>query len=581
MNRLDASKAPRWRVVVRAGILLGLVLLVAGFIVRDIRGRAFVEEDYIAWALWGLGAALTAGGVGLEWRNLLSLLKGRRAAERLNFGLVVLLTLAMAGLVCYISTRRFTRMDWTGGAEHRLHSQTENILDALDSDVRAVVIYRSMEPWDVTVFGWVYDMLEEFRSRSAHVQVETIDLNAADSQRRLDELLTRLGVQDLVAPCVVMVTEGTHQVIPFEKMIQSGLGPMAPPDEFSGEAAFSGALIKLTEQHKAVVYALTGHGEQPLEPQSTQAAGTASRSLSRVVQALERDLYEVKPLNLALEGRVPEDCAALIIAGPRAPLQGAEITAIREYLDERGGSALIMADSRYTPGVETNVAELLEPYGIRVHDEAVGVNPQLYLTGAVLRGVAEAMVPVDTEQLPQHPAATDVRFYNVILEQPCPLEITEPQPRAGLRTRPLLTGIPSSWAETDFESVKEGRAEFEPAEDVARPVVLGALVEPQKPSSPAAGMEPAEGPRIVVLGSSGSFLDHVVQMVRGNLFLITNSINWMAGRTHMLGIPPKSMELDIVPVSFAELLAGRYVFIGALPVATIVLGIAVWLTRRR
>lgn len=581
MRRIEARKTPRWRVVVRAGILLGLVLLVAGFVVRDIRARAFVQKDYVAWALWALGAVLTAGGLALEWRNLLRMVKGRNAAERVNFGLVVVLSLAMAGLICYISTRRFTRMDWTGGAEHRLHSQTENILEALDRDVRAVVVYRSMEPWDVTVFGWVHDMLEEFTSRSPQIKVETIDLNAAGSQRRLDDLLVGLGVQDLVAPCVVMATEETHEVIPFEKMVEGGRGPMAMPDTFSGEAAFSSALAKLTERRQAVVYALTGHGERPLEAEGAQPSGAASRSMSRIAQALEKDLYKVKPLNLALEGRVPEDCAALIIAGPRAPLQGAEITAIREYLDERSGSALVMVDSTFSPGVETNIGRLLEPYGIRVRDGAVGVNPQLYLTGAGLQGVAEATVPVDMQRLPDHEAATDVKFYNVVLERPCPLEIAEGQPRAGLRTRQLLTGVSSSWGETDFESVKQQTAEFEPAEDVGRPVVIGVLVEPQPQAPTAPGTEPQEGPRIVVLGSSSSFLDHVVQMVRGNLFLVANSINWMAGRSHMLGIPPKSMELDLVRVSSAELLASRYVFIGAIPAAIIALGIGVWFTRRR
>ncbi|MGD8241001.1 MAG: GldG family protein [Armatimonadota bacterium] len=582
-------ETPRWQTVVRAGIFLGLVLLVAGFIVRHIRLRAAVMTDYVALGLWIVGGLLVCVGVALNFGALLRAFRRPRTAEGLNFALVVLLVMAMGGLVCYISTRRFARMDWTGRGTHRLHSQTVNILRALDRDIDVTVLYRSMNPWDMAVYGYVFDMLEEFKSRSPRVHVSTLDLSAEGSQGRLDELLVDLDVQNLMVPAVVLASHESHHAVPFDKIAESSKGPMSPPDTFKGEAAFAGALTKLTEMEKTVLYALTGHGERPLEagrtaPMGGEAAsvlGDRARSLSHVVKALEKDYYEVRPLDLATEGEVPGDCAALLVVGPRAPLTEREIQAIRRYLDEHKGSAIFMVDSRIQPNVGTNVGELLAAYGIRCHDGAVGVSPQLYLTQQGVRGIPETNVPVDSARLPEHASTTELKYYRSVFINPCPLEVMEKEPARGLRAKALLTGVESSWGESDVQSAEDQTAEYSPEEDVSKPVVVGAVVEPFTPPYASPGAPTPEGPRIIVLGSSQSFLNYVLDTVPGNLYLLTNAVNWMAGKVHMLGIPAKTMDFKQVQLTESQLLAARYVFIGVLPGCVVLLGIGVWLLRRR
>ena len=90
-----------------------------------------------------------------------------------------------------------------------------------------------------------------------------------------------------------------------------------------------------------------------------------------------------------------------------------------------------------------------------------------------------------------------------------------------------------------------------------------------------------EGPKLLVIGSSDSFINGVAERYPANLILLRNAVNWMAGKTHMLGIPPKSMEMNFAQASESRIMAGRYIFIGGLPACIIVLGLAVWLVRRR
>lgn len=598
---MGTGKLPRWQFLTRVGILLGLVLLVAGFMVRDIRAAAFVQTDYVALGLWIAGLVLAVGGVVVNYRMVLGLVAARRTGERVNFALVVLLVLALAGLLCYISTRRFARVDWTaidavtGLRKHELHSQTENILRSLDADVEVTLLYffTDIPALNQEIGYWLNttrDMLEEFKARTGRVTVQEIDWTLSESQDTYQRFLRLLDEDSLPGRCVVFATSESHQVVPYDKTMRMARGGGWP--DFTGEDAFATALVKLTEQEKVTVYALTGHGEKPLEaeqpalmptPMGREATDTRSDprySLSRLVKELRNDNYEVKPLNLAVEGSVPEDCAALLIAGPTTPLTEAEIKALRTYFDDRNGGALILLDPQPVTRSASNLKALLADYGVRVHLDAVGVTNMQTPLGLL----QTEEVPVPGEGLPDHAITSGLKGHTLVLQYACPVEVTGPA-LGGMLVAERLLPAPASWGEMDYQPRARRAAEYDPGQDVAPPIAVGAVVGPQMPPQagpmPPIPAEDLPGPRLVVIGSSLSFVNAVVEMQPANLYLLQNSINWMAGKMHMLGIPPKSMELNLVHVTDSQIRASRYIFIGVVPACIIALGIGVWLVRRR
>lgn len=589
---MGKEQVPRLRVITRVCMVLGLVLLVAGFAVRDIRAAGFVQTDYVALGLWIAGAILAGGGITANYRVLVRFVAGGRATERLNLAAVVVLSLALAAMLCYITTRRFARMDWTGKRTYSLHSKTKNILRELDRDVEATVIYAP--DTQVLILWWLdttLTMLEEFRALSSHITVKELDWTLPENLTKVEGLRQRLGEQSLPATCVVLAGPDSHQIVPYEKTVEGASAQEVPA--FTGEDAFASALVRLTEKEKVIIYALTGHGERPLEAeeplpmaalrgeQPLDTASDPSLSLSRVVKELRNDSYEVKPLNLVVEGAVPDDCAALLIAGPRTALAEKEVEALEDYLDNRNGSAVFLVDSEVLPDVQTNVDDLLLKYGVQLRTDAIGVFMARNIFGQL---VLDATVPVQAEGLARHPATSGLANYTIWFKQPCPIQIAEPQPRPMLSAQPLLTGIQSSWGETDIGPDEPQEVEFTPGRDAGRPAVVGAVVQPTVPPGtapmPMLGRD-VQGPRLIVLGSSLSFVNAVVEQCPENVYLLQNCVNWMAGRMHMLGIPPKRMELNVVSVSESEIRAARYIFIGGLPACIIALGIGVYLLRRR
>jgi hypothetical protein len=577
---MGKERATRVQVIARVGFLLGLVLLMGSFVMEDIRSQGWMQAKDLSTTLWLAGAALVLAGAAYNWRALARAFARRRTAEGANLGLTVVLALSLVALLCYISTRRFARLDWTGKRKYTLYSQTRNILRGLDRDVEAVVIAAQMEdPRLNMAMDSALDILQEFRSETTRVTVREVNFMLPEGQAEVENLRQRLGEQPDV-PSVVFVTANSHEIVPLGKVV----GVSERGFEFAGEDAFAGALKKLTEGQKGVVYFLAGHGEwameaaepQPMQPEQDTAG--AAYSLSRMVGALKRDNYEVKPLNLA--GEVPADCSVLIIAGPKAPLPEAELKALRAYLADRNGAAVVLMDPVLVAGAATNLGEVLADYGVRVRTDAVGMTVLRTALGSFI----SHETPVWPEEMARHDVTTGLQNYKVVLSYACPLEVIE-ETGDTTAARKLLTGPEEYWGERDYRPDSREAPAYDSSRDVAPPLVLGAVVEPAGPPPP--GMIPpqsaqgAQGPRIVVIGSARSFVNAVVEGEPANLYLVENAVNWMAGKLHMLGIPPRTLEYSPTSVSAAQIAAARYAFIGVLPACIIALGIGIWILRRR
>jgi ABC-type uncharacterized transport system involved in gliding motility auxiliary subunit len=143
-----------------------------------------------------------------------------------------------------------------------------------------------------------------------------------------------------------------------------------------------------------VVYIVQGHGE----PEITN---TERNGFSQAKEALEKANYDTKPLPLARQGKVPDDAAVLILAGPRNDLFPPEIDALDAYLG-RGGKLLAMINPPFPEKTQPeSVKKLLGKYGFALREDLViELNPigQLFGIGPQVPIVHHHAVPAH----PQH-----------------------------------------------------------------------------------------------------------------------------------------------------------------------------------
>src|SRR4030095_1083442 len=81
---------------------------------------------------------------------------------------------------------------------------------------------------------------------------------------------------------------------------------------------------------------------------------------------MEKTNYEVKPLALAREGKVPADAVVVILAGPRTDLFPPEVEAVAASIG-RGGKVLVMVNPFQNEGFK----KYLTKYGFQLDDDLV------------------------------------------------------------------------------------------------------------------------------------------------------------------------------------------------------------------
>jgi ABC-type uncharacterized transport system involved in gliding motility auxiliary subunit len=99
---------------------------------------------------------------------------------------------------------------------------------------------------------------------------------------------------------------------------------------------------------------------------------------NETLAALKPDLealYTLRPLNLALEPKVPDDAAIVAIVGPKKPYLETALDAVRDFA-KRGGAILIAAD----PGVPHNIALLTKSFGVEFRNNFI-LDPRARIPG--------------------------------------------------------------------------------------------------------------------------------------------------------------------------------------------------------
>jgi ABC-type uncharacterized transport system involved in gliding motility auxiliary subunit len=533
---------------VSTGLLgwLGAVALLFGLlnlILQLFSGFAFAALD-LPWIWANFVVGLLLLGVALV-SNLEALRErvrsgGARRAGKYGTSAVLqaLLSVALIGLLAFLSTRYHRRWDWTETGTHSLSDQTRKVLDGLEQDVEVTAFYQPVAAQAAR------DLLDRYQYASQRFKVAFVDPQARPG------LVKELGVDESkLGNGLVMVKLGPEKV---------------EVDELT-EQAVTNALVKLTRGKTKKVYFLTGHNERPAEG---EGAGE-EQGFQFARESLQNENYTVESLLLAAKGDVPADADVVVAAGPTQPYHPTELDALKHYL-ARGGALLVLLD----PRAQTDLYGLLDAWGVSVGDDVVVDRVQ---------GLFGRPVSPFAAEYPPHPITEGLReatLFHVARS-------VQPKAETGQAFSVLVRTGAESWAERDVDGLfRNGRAELG-SDDLKGPVPLGVAgqldlsADAAKPPEVAAaeGEKPPKQARLVVIGDADFATNGLLRQFRNRDFFV-NSVNWLLGDVEAISVradTARASRLQLTPQVFAQL---RYLSLFVLPEAIAVIGVLVWWRRR-
>jgi ABC-type uncharacterized transport system involved in gliding motility auxiliary subunit len=489
-------------------------------------------------------------------------LRKRRFTIGVNVLVQVVALLALVGMVNWLVSRHYTRWDWTKSGYYQLSDKTKQVLANLKEPVQVIVYLppRVSSDSGEKVLDDIRHLLAEFElAGQDKLRVEYVDPDR--QMARAQQLAEQYKFDE--PNVVIFVCGSRHKFVTLRDIVefdfdQFGGGPPRVR-AFKGEGVFLSALQTVTEQQPATVVFLTGHGER--DPENFDPRN----GYSTLATYIKRDFINVQKWNLQEQSALPTNASAIVLAGPRKQLGDAEINALDQYLKNRG-RLFVMLD----PHTDTGLEPLLQRWGVQADDDLV-----IRRAGALFGTELMDVNAVGTEYS-THPVTAKLGASNT--EFPYARSV-----RRGTQTafaaadQPRVTELVKTpaafWGETDA-STENSR--FDPATDIAGPLPLAVAVETGQPR----GVDVDLGvTRMIVVGTS-EFADNS-SLTGGNLDFFMSALNWLLKREEMLAVGPKTPQEFRLDMTLSQLRAVYVLVIGGLPLAVGIIGLTVWLRRRK
>lgn len=518
----------------------GLVLALLGLFYYSITG----VWDWKAQAGVYGGLALCVVYVAFNFQGILRSL-GTRSARMGGAALAtVLVMVGILVLLNFLNFRHHQRWDLSENRVHALSDQSRSVVQNLEQDIQVIGFFQ--EEADARRFQ---DLAREYRYAGDRIRFEVVDPQKEPARVAQYEISRDRQV-------VVSAASGKREVV-----------------EDPNEEKLTNALIKVTRDVEKTVVFLTGHGERSLDDRE-------AKGYSSIKEAIEKQNYRVETFNLAQENRLPENAAALILAGPNVNLFPNEVELLGGFLAS-GGKVMFLVD----PESEFRMNEFLGQFGVNLGDDyvvdATGLG-QLFGFGAGAPLAADYAAHPITEDL----AGTMTIF-------PGARSVLPVESPLGYATVELVRTSRQSWGEAD---IRQEPVSFDAARDREGPVALGVAATRKLDPAPseaadedAAGDDAAEGDdegtdtgreaRLVVFGDADFAANaYLSTSVNSDLFL--NAVSWLAEDADLLSIRAKDPTNRTITLTGAESKLIFWATVIFFPLATLVFGTAVWYRRR-
>lgn len=485
-------------------------------------------------------------------------------------GLIAAMVLAV--LVNVLAARHYKRFDFTKGGLYTLSPATVETLHALGEPIRIDVLLPGGDSLALSI----QHLLEAYRSETSR-----LDVHFTDPDRHAAEFL---ALQRKYEGRVVdgRVVEGAAVVISRGDRVQfvSARDLVEVEDETDLRArprleqALTSGIRGVVSTDKPEICFTSGHGEKPIDE--------GASSLAPLRDRLQKNGEAVRSIVMRGEGqdaerlKAPfEGCRVVVVAGPSERFSDEEAKKLDAFL-EQGGSALIAAgpvpdegDARY---VDLGLGPVLARFGLSLEKDFVfETDDRLRST----RGYGETFLPIaKPHPITEGLIRAEQGGLGAVVTVASSLRATGAGSAA---VAPLLVTSDEAFGMIDFFTWAKNPGDPAPNDaDHKGPITIAYAAElPAKAGK-------TRGARLVAVASSSPTMGENWQTeeLRGTAIFVESSLAWLASVPTPLDIPNKpsfTAGLRLSESSLASIFRYVVVFI---PLASVLVGIAVHLRRR-
>jgi hypothetical protein len=487
--------------------------------------------------------------------------RGRKWSLSLNLVISTLAMVALVGMMNYLAARHQKRWVVTSNAQTELSPLTEKVLAGVTNPVRITLYFRRED--SLCQMSW--SLLRLYRAANELIELDLVDYEREPGAAEVIKM--KYGLRPDEKDVAIVYCQGRKRLVHQGELSDLDLQPFLAGQtreirrsHFKGEMMFTSAILTVVSSRPSKAYFLTGHGE--LDPESDDG----QFGYSRFAQVLQANNVIYDKLNLAGAGDVPVDCNLLIVAGVQRPLQTEVVKKIERYLNS-GGRMLVLFHS-YARVRNIGLEEVLRDWGV-----AVGRNVVMDEKNFVSPNKTDMVVAT----YGGHPIMKPL--YHFQLYMLLPREVEKESAAATGSDAPQVDLL--AWTSPSGRRLTDIRpgGEIHPAEgDRKGNIPLMAAVERGGLRNVSAERGAT---RMVVVGDSlflnNNNIDH-----EGNADFAGYAVNWLLARDQLLAaVPPRPIREWKLTMTDAQLTGARWILMGALPGAVLLLGTLVWLRRRR
>lgn len=458
--------------------------------------------------------------------------------------LVAIVIACYIGLNWGVKQLKVEDLDFTTKNLYSLSEETKNRLKNLDKDITIQLI--NMED-----YTYVVEYAHKYQNASNKVTIEEID----DLSARVD-LQTKYNI-DAEGNLIVVKSGDKEKTLATSDLYTYDYSTYEQID--TTEEAITNAIVDVTIEKKPHIYVLEG-----------KAYNDPEQSLGIIANKLIDEANDIDLLDILTSGAVPEDCDCLIITTLKQDLSDLERDKILEYINN--GGKLLMLTSQNIIDVDTpNFDQILAQYGINIEYGAIleqDSSKMLYDTPNMI--VAEANSSFMSK--------LDMTL-KVFLVNPGKIQFADETKleELGVTYETMASTSESSFVRTDFKQDTTSRTNKDSEESSS---IVGAYVNKKISDEKTSQLiifsdETFASTSQLIIG----FQSIYAVKLYNNEDVVLNSVSHLTEREDTITIR-KTDETETYTVTDQEdVIIKTIIFV--VPVLIIIIGISVWIFRRR